>query len=70
VLVAHEATRDFGVGAEVAARLADEGVWHLDSPVARVGAPDVPAPYSPSLEAAWLPGQDRIAAEARRVVLA
>jgi 2-oxoisovalerate dehydrogenase E1 component len=68
LLVAHEAVTDFGVGAEIAARAAGGCFWQLDAPVARVGAPFTPAPYAPSLEAAWLPGADEIAEAARRLV--
>ncbi|KXF50700.1 hypothetical protein AXA44_18115 [Rhodococcus sp. SC4] len=56
LLIAHEATRDFGVGAEIAARVADEGIWHLDASVVRVGAAPVRAPYSFVLLCEWPPG--------------
>ena len=68
LLVAHEAVTDFGVGAEVAARMADDAFWSLDAPVRRVGAPFTPAPYAPSLEREWLPGRDQVVAAARRLV--
>ena len=58
VLVAHEATRSCGVGAEVAAMVADEAFEHLDAPVRRLTAPDVPIPFSPPLEQAVLPQLD------------
>jgi 2-oxoisovalerate dehydrogenase E1 component len=60
LLVAHEAVRDFGVGAEIAAAAADLRFWSLDAPVARIGAAPTPPPYAPSLERAWLPNSDRI----------
>jgi 2-oxoisovalerate dehydrogenase E1 component len=60
LVVAHEPGREFGCGAEVAARAADEGFWTLDAPVGRVGTPGVPAPYAPELERAWLPGPSAI----------
>jgi acetoin:2,6-dichlorophenolindophenol oxidoreductase subunit beta len=44
-----------GMGAEVAAVLADEGFGHLDGPVKRVGARHVPIPFSPPLEKYVLP---------------
>lgn len=68
LVVVHEAHRDFGVGAEVAARVADEGIWRLDAPIVRVAPPAVPNPYSPSLERAWLPDVDDVVAAARRAV--
>lgn len=55
VLVAHEATRSCGVGAEVAALVGQEAFEHLDAPVRRLTAPDVPIPFSPPLEQAVLP---------------
>jgi pyruvate/2-oxoglutarate/acetoin dehydrogenase E1 component len=55
VLIAHEATRSCGVGAEVAALVAAEAFEDLDAPVRRLTAPDVPIPFSPPLEQAVLP---------------
>jgi pyruvate/2-oxoglutarate/acetoin dehydrogenase E1 component len=55
VLIAHEATRSCGVGAEVAALVAEEAFEHLDAPVTRLTAPDVPIPFSPPLEQRVLP---------------
>ena len=65
ILVVHEAVRDFGIGAEVAALVANEGFWDLDAPVRRLGGMYTPVPYSPALEDAWIPNADRIAAELR-----
>ncbi len=58
VLVAHEATRSCGVGAEVAALITEHAFEHLDAPVRRLTAPDVPIPFSPPLEQAVLPQPD------------
>jgi pyruvate/2-oxoglutarate/acetoin dehydrogenase E1 component len=58
VLVAHEATRSCGVGAEIAALIAQEAFEDLDAPIARLTAPDVPIPFSPPLEQRVLPGLD------------
>ena len=49
-----------GIGSEVAALLADEGLAHLDGPVKRVGARHVPIPFSPPLENYVLPSPARI----------
>jgi 2-oxoisovalerate dehydrogenase E1 component len=68
MVIAQEAVVDFGVGAEIAARAVDAGFWNLDAPVVRVGAPFTPAPYAPSLEAAWVPGAADIEAAVRRVM--
>jgi pyruvate/2-oxoglutarate/acetoin dehydrogenase E1 component len=69
VLVAHEATRSCGVGAEVAAIVSEEAFEHLDAPVRRLTTPDVPIPFSPPLEQAVLPQLDDMK-EACRELLA
>jgi len=69
VVVLHEATRSCGVGAEVAALIAEEAFEDLDGPVVRVTAPDTPIPFSPPLERAVLPQVDDVK-EACRELLA
>ena len=69
VLVAHEATRSCGVGAEVAALVTEHAFEDLDAPVRRLTAPDVPIPFSPPLEQAVLPQPDDMK-EAIRELLA
>jgi pyruvate/2-oxoglutarate/acetoin dehydrogenase E1 component len=54
-LIAHEATRSCGVGAEIAALIAEEAFEHLDAPIVRLTTPDVPIPFSPPLEQRVLP---------------
>lgn len=67
LLVAHEATVPFGIGAEIAARVARDAFWDLDAPIERVGAAATPPPYAPELERAWLPGRPEIVAAVRRL---
>ncbi|MCP1337245.1 alpha-ketoacid dehydrogenase subunit beta [Futiania mangrovi] len=67
-VVAHEAVQSHGVGAEIAATIADEGFDELDAPVVRVGAPFMPVPFAASLEQAYLPGPDDIVAGVRRTL--
>jgi 2-oxoisovalerate dehydrogenase E1 component beta subunit len=69
VLVAHEATRSCGVGAEVASLIAEEAFEDLDAPIRRLTTPDVPIPFSPPLEQAVLPQLDDMK-EACRELLA
>ena len=65
VVVVHEAVRFGGLGAEVAAQIQEEAFDYLDAPVARVAAPFSPVPFSPVLEADYLPSAKGIAAEIR-----
>jgi len=60
VIVLHEATRTGGPGAEIAAIIAERAFEYLDAPIVRVTAPDTPVPYSPPLEAAFLPDAERV----------
>jgi len=66
-LVLHEDSRRGGLGAELAARLADRLFYHLDAPIRRVAAPDTPIPYSPSLEHDFLPRAARVVEVAREL---
>lgn len=50
LVIAHEAVKTGGVGAEVAALVAEEMIDYLDAPIKRLGAPFVPIPFSPPLE--------------------
>jgi 2-oxoisovalerate dehydrogenase E1 component beta subunit len=63
VCIVHEASRTCGVGAELAALVAEEAFEDLDGPVVRVTTPDVHlAPFSPPLEEYVLPNVDKIVA--------
>ena len=67
-LIVHEACRTGGVGGELAARIGEELFDWLDAPVGRVGAKDVPMPFSPSLERFVLPQTEDVVAAVRRLV--
>lgn len=60
VVVAHEAVRSGGFGAEIAARIGTELFDELDGPVMRVGCAFAPIPFAPELERALLPGAGQI----------
>ena len=60
VLIVHEDRLRGGIGAEIAAYIAQHLFSSLDAPICRIGAPDTPVPYAPPLEAAYLPSVDRI----------
>ncbi|MEE9202987.1 MAG: alpha-ketoacid dehydrogenase subunit beta [Dehalococcoidia bacterium] len=65
LVVAHEAVKGFGIGAEIAAVVAEEALDYLDAPIKRIGLPSTPIPFSPTLEAALLPTADHIVRAAR-----
>lgn len=67
-LIVHEAVRFSGFGAEIAAQIQELAFDYLDAPVARVGAPFSPVPYSPKLEKLYVPNAKKIAAEAKRII--
>ena len=54
-LVLYESYRFLGIGTEVAAVIAEKAFEHLDAPVVRLAPPNVPVPFSPPLEDAFLP---------------
>lgn len=55
LLIAHEAVKVGGLGAEIAAVVAEEALDYLDAPIVRVGAKFTPVPFSPTLETAYRP---------------
>jgi 2-oxoisovalerate dehydrogenase E1 component len=67
LVIAHEAVGNGGVGAEIAARVADSAIWNLDAPIRRVAPRSTPAPYSPAVERLWLPGVEDICQAVRDV---
>lgn len=68
LLIVHEAVQDFGAGAEIAARVADELFDELRTPVRRLGTPSVPMPFNPELERSLLPAARAIAEAAAALV--
>ena len=54
-LVVDEGHRSYGVTAEIASTIADGAFYYLDAPVKRMGAMDVPVPFSPVLEDQTIP---------------
>jgi 2-oxoisovalerate dehydrogenase E1 component beta subunit len=60
-LVVYEDNRTYGAGAEIAATIAEEALFDLDAPVARMGGPDVPAMgFATNLEHAFMPNADTV----------
>jgi 2-oxoisovalerate dehydrogenase E1 component len=68
LLIVDEDFAPFGVGAEVAARMADAGFDDLDAPIRRLNGVHTPTPYSPPLEAAVIPDETLIARAVRDLI--
>jgi 2-oxoisovalerate dehydrogenase E1 component len=68
VLIVHEDSRTGGIGESLAAIIQEEAFEFLDAPVRIVGALDTPVPYSPPLEAFYLPSDEQIERAARLLV--
>jgi pyruvate dehydrogenase E1 component beta subunit len=60
VVVIDEGHQSYGASAELAAVVAEGAFWHLDAPVRRIGAMDVPVPFSPPLEDETVPNPARV----------
>lgn len=67
VVIVHAANLMAGVGAEVAALIAEEAFESLDGPIVRLGGADTPVPFSPPLEDAYRPNAETIASAIRRL---
>ncbi|MCK9929893.1 alpha-ketoacid dehydrogenase subunit beta [Frankia sp. Mgl5] len=67
-VVAEDDWLTYGIGAEVAASISDGAFDHLDAPVRRVAAAEVPLPYAKSLEDAALPSVDSVLTAARETL--
>jgi 2-oxoisovalerate dehydrogenase E1 component len=68
LLVLDETFGPFGIGAEIAAQVADTGFDDLDAPIRRLNGAHTPTPYSPPLEAAVVPTDEAIAQAIRDLV--
>lgn len=64
-IVIDEGYERFGVTAEIASTVADGAFYYLDAPVKRMGAMDVPVPFSPALEDLTVPTAEKVAAMAK-----
>lgn len=67
LLVIHEAARNCGFGAEIAAMVAETAFDYLDAPIVRVTGADCPIPYSKKLEDAVLPQSEDLEIALRRL---
>ena len=67
-IVVDEGHQNFGVTAEIASRISEKAFYYLDTPVQRMGAMDVPIPFSPALEDLTVPTPEGVAARALAAV--
>lgn len=67
-VVVHEAVVPFGAGAEIAAVITENLFHQLKAPVARVGAPFSPVPFSKPLETAFIPSTDKIVEAVKKLM--
>jgi pyruvate dehydrogenase E1 component beta subunit len=67
-IVVDEGHRSYGIGAEIAALIAEEAFFELDAPVRRVCAMDVPIPFSPVLEDLTVPTPEDVYREGSKLV--
>jgi pyruvate dehydrogenase E1 component beta subunit len=59
-IVVDEGYEQYGVTAEIASVIADGAFYYLDAPVKRIGAMNVPIPFSPPLEDLTVPNAERV----------
>lgn len=67
-IVIDEGHQNYGVTAEIAARISEKAFYDLDAPVQRMGAMDVPVPFSPALEDLTVPTPESVAERALAAV--
>jgi pyruvate/2-oxoglutarate/acetoin dehydrogenase E1 component len=68
MIIVSEDCKTAGVGAEIAASVAEEALDYLDAPIKRLAEPDTPIPFSPSLEQYVLPNEKTIIKAVKEVV--
>lgn len=68
VIVVDEGHQSYGVTSEIASRINEKAFYHLDAPVLRMGAMDVPVPFSPTLEDLTVPTPEGVVEKARMLV--
>jgi len=68
LLILHEDKKFMGFGAEIASLVSEKAFDYLDAPIKRIGALDIPVPFSKVLEDAYFPNKERIEKEIRKLV--
>ena len=68
VIVVDEGHQSYGVTGEIAGRINEKAFYHLDAPVLRMGAMDVPVPFTPALEDLTVPTPETVVEKARKLM--
>ncbi len=68
LIIAHEAMKTCGVGAEIAALVQERAFDHLDAPIQRVATPDIIIPVNRSLERVVLPQEDTVVETVKSII--
>jgi len=68
LVVVSEDVLTCGVAAEIAAMVAEHGLFYLDAPIQRVSVPDTPIPFAPDCEKTVIPQEETIEKAIRAVV--
>lgn len=68
LVVLHEATRTGGFAGEISAIVMEEALSSLKAPLRRVTGPDIPVPFSPPLEASYIPNEEKLISAIRGIV--
>ena len=68
LIIASDDVRSGGIGSEIAAIVVEEAFDSLDSPILRVASADMPIPFSPPLEQAYMPNAQKIIEAAKKLI--
>ena len=68
LVIVDEEPKTGSAASEIAATVGEEAFDYLDAPIKRVCAPDTPIPFSPILESAWIPSEERIIAAIKEII--
>lgn len=68
LMIASDDIKSGGIGSEIAAAVVEEAFDSLDAPILRVASPEMPIPFSPTLEQAYMPNAEKIVEAATRLI--
>jgi pyruvate/2-oxoglutarate/acetoin dehydrogenase E1 component len=68
LIIASDDVKCGGIGSEIAAHVVEEAFDTLDAPILRVASPDMPIPFSPTLEQAYMPSAQKIIEAAKKLI--